>query len=674
MKKVLLALVVTGIAAASFAQQTLRTRAKADSRFINLPYTATDNRYSAKDKFNNADLAEKNSSKAYKNNPQAPVPQPLSGNIQIGETIYDLQSNSAMPRRLINYGNGTLSAIWTTSTNDSLNNYQDRGTGYNHFDGTSWILDTNTGFPLVITNRFETKRTGFPGLGLLKNQYEYILAHDTSYGFYASVKDTASAGPWVSGSTAAGHNSSVTITSKGSIWNRMAIGGPGDSTVHVISNYADSVSLKINSEIKINGVKRPMVYSRSLDGGMTWTDNGITLPGYDSTRTLYGAAEDYAIDASGDNVAIVLGGLGEDVTLWKSTDNGANFTRVFVDSFPYAPNYEAVAPMGDTTSTNDGSVGVLIDNNGMVHVAYGYTEIFMDTDQQTGKPASFFRPGMAGLAYWNETADSVRLLNVFDYDNDGNLDATIDLDGNGNWDIGGLTTNSRPTTQYPGAARYGNNALLNKPVFSTDAAGNIYIVFSLPQDGDSTLDGQSFRDIWVVASQDGGTTWGPVQNLTCTMSTEEAFASSARLADGYLHLLYQEDFEPGTALTNKDPDGPNAIKYTKVNTADILAGTAGCTGNGIKIMAHNDLFSVSGNYPNPFSGTTSFAVNLKKNADVSISVSDMLGQKVLQVKPSGNLAAGTYYFNIDCSGLSAGVYFYTVKAGDYSITKKMIAE
>ncbi|MFM2385784.1 MAG: hypothetical protein RL660_541, partial [Bacteroidota bacterium] len=62
--------------------------------------------------------------------------------VTIGTTFYDLQSNGSMSRRIVNYGNNRVSAVWTYSSSaDAFNTaggFADRGTGYNHNNGTAW--------------------------------------------------------------------------------------------------------------------------------------------------------------------------------------------------------------------------------------------------------------------------------------------------------------------------------------------------------------------------------------------------------------------------------------------------------------------------------------------------------------------------------------------------------
>jgi hypothetical protein len=576
---------------------------------------------------------------------------PLAGNA-IGETYYDLQSNSATPRKIVNWGDGTRTVIWTVSAQSSA--YSDRGTAYQYWDGDSWRS--------YQTARIESVRTGFGAIGssLLNNTKEAIMAHYTT-DYTLRLSTNSAKGDSVNWNIAAVTNTQM-LTSctapspQGAIWPRIAIGGPNNNTIHQISTYSDTCSI-------INGIKRPFVYSRSTDGGTTWVDQGIILPGYDNTRTLGGSAEDYAIDATGDNVAVLFGGLGEDVALWKSNDNGGSWNKMYVDSFPFAPNYEVNMPLDSMHPTNDGSLSVTVDGSGKAHVVYAYSEVGRNSANvsSTNPNGAVFSPGSLGLVYWNETTQTKMDIPI--------LLADVDRDGDGQYMAGEWTTNY-DDTQGP-AARYGNNSVLHKPMISVDASGNIFVVFSLVADNDTTFDGQGFRDIWVVASADGGANWTPVQNITCSIETEESFPSLAKNIDNNLHIMYQEDFEPGTTLTNNDPASINQIKYISVDKAAILAGNASCF-VGVN-ETQNTLFNVSDIYPNPFNSTATLAVSLTKTSDVEISIYNTIGQKVAGEFAS-NVPAGKREFTINGSNLKSGLYFYTVTIEGQKITKKMIIE
>jgi hypothetical protein len=75
-------------------------------------------------------------------------------------------------------------------------------------------------------------------------------------------------------------------------------------------------------------------------------------------------------------------------------------------------------------------------------------------------------------------------------------------------------------------------------------------------------------------------------------------------------------------------------------------------------------------YPNPFNPTTTIAYGIPRNAQVSIVIYDLLGQKV-QTLVNSNQSAGIHQVTWDASNLPSGVYLYQIKAGNYSASKKM---
>ncbi len=624
MKKYLLITLLFGIGLSITAQNQSKALVKSSISNKLYPYI--------KGKVIPGDGNNEFSQHANNSNAGAPSMSRSNNGTLIGQTTYDLQTNSSVARRIINHGDSTISAVWTIASD--FTPYTTRGTGYQYFNGTDWL-------PMV-TSRLEPIRTGWPSLGLLGTGEEIVLAHNAAnYSFQQGTNASKGDTQWTF--AASGANGAIAPSSEGTIWGRLAVSGTGDSTIHLISNAADSLIIK-------NGVKSPFLYARSLNNGVTWPIKDSTLPGYNNSRTKRSGADDYSIDAQNTNVAIVQGGLAEDVVLWKSSDNGSNFVKIYVDSVPFAPDM-AGAGATDTMNTNDGCVTVVLDKNNKAHVAYSLSR----TMAETPGSISFF-PGTIGLIYWNEITQTKIDVPILAVD--------VDVNGSGTYELGDSITSS-------GLCRYGSGSILNKPSIAVDDLGNIFIIFSLPQDADISTDNsaQSFRDIWVVASQDGGQTWGKIQNLTSTIENEEAFACVAKLVDDNLHILYMSDVEPGTALTNSDADNTNEMKYLKVATADVLNETAGIN----NLSSSNKLFSVSQNFPNPFSGETTISVNLNQASHLNISVSNLLGQQLLLVT-SSNSNAGKYSFNVDGSKLSAGIYLYTIKAGNYSITKKMIVQ
>lgn len=77
------------------------------------------------------------------------------------------------------------------------------------------------------------------------------------------------------------------------------------------------------------------------------------------------------------------------------------------------------------------------------------------------------------------------------------------------------------------------------------------------------------------------------------------------------------------------------------------------------------------NYPNPFNPSTLIGYSLAAPRHVLLAVYDVLGRKVA-VLVDGRVGAGRHEVSFDGTRLSSGVYFYTLKAGSFFETKKMI--
>ena len=81
-------------------------------------------------------------------------------------------------------------------------------------------------------------------------------------------------------------------------------------------------------------------------------------------------------------------------------------------------------------------------------------------------------------------------------------------------------------------------------------------------------------------------------------------------------------------------------------------------------------FAVEQNTPNPFNPTTTINFSIAQAGNVSVDVYNIAGQKVDTIA-NEFMNVGSHSLTWDASGFSAGVYFYTVRSGDYSKTMKM---
>jgi photosystem II stability/assembly factor-like uncharacterized protein len=100
----------------------------------------------------------------------------------------------------------------------------------------------------------------------------------------------------------------------------------------------------------------------------------------------------------------------------------------------------------------------------------------------------------------------------------------------------------------------------------------------------------------------------------------------------------------------------------------ILSGIIGITPENNKIP---DEFSLSQNYPNPFNPATKIKFSVPKSENVNLAIYDALGNEI-SVLVNESLKAGEYEIEWKGAVNSSGVYFYTMQAGGFRDSRKMI--
>ena len=82
-------------------------------------------------------------------------------------------------------------------------------------------------------------------------------------------------------------------------------------------------------------------------------------------------------------------------------------------------------------------------------------------------------------------------------------------------------------------------------------------------------------------------------------------------------------------------------------------------------------FRLHQNYPNPFNPKTNIRFRIAEFGFVSLKVFDVLGNEIATLV-NEDKPAGEYEITFDATGLTSGIYFCKLQAGDYNQTKKMI--
>lgn len=553
---------------------------------------------------------------------------------KVGESNWDRQTNSSVYRRILAHPEGKISVNWVTSTDGSANNYLGRGSGYNHFNGTSWGP--------ISAQRIEPFRAGYSGIDY-NGTTEIIMSHrvDTSGKPGALIYNTNGA---IGGTT---WSSQIVLNEPQPnrptvLWPRTVVSG---DYMHVIANYTSPSANTVGDTIRKAGVRSPTVYSRFKISTSTWEVQNITLPGYDSTRWFDGGADGYAIDAQGTNVAVLMGGTTNDITLWKSTDNGVTWDTTLILPFEVAAFNDQVEVL-DTPEVCDGSTAVRLDSNGKAHCFWGRLRILNSTAGD-GTISVFL--GTNSIDYWFEGRPTV--IN--------SIAGALDGNGNGTLDAGTID----------GRSRYGNGGIATMPYAVRNTNGDLYLVYSAITEDDADAGGANFRDVYITFSKDNGATWSAAQNMTAFMgfNKEQMFASTA-IAGGKLHMVFMQSDAVGFFSTadNGSKIGPFDIMYYSIEIANIDNGKVGLNENA------NELFSVSGNYPNPFHNSTILPIQLTQKAAVKVTVMNILGEEVYN-QTFEDTFVGQNNIEIN-SNFKSGFYFYNVEAGGYKVSGKMLAE
>lgn len=212
----------------------------------------------------------------------------------------------------------------------------------------------------------------------------------------------------------------------------------------------------------------------------------------------------------------------------------------------------------------------------------------------------------------------------------------------------------------------------------------------------------SGTDKWVIgltkSSETPVTYSSTVLSLNHTYLVVLKFSFNTTAADDDLVTLYVYDSntptsEPGSPLATVGPVGAGTTNdLTDIGAVAIRQSSNCPTGtiDGIRVSDNWGLavtgvatgveednstlptkFNLSQNYPNPFNPSTVIKYQVPQNSFVNINVYDVLGNQVRTLVREEK-AAGSYDVKFDASNMPSGVYFYSIQAGAFTQTKKMI--
>lgn len=194
---------------------------------------------------------------------------------------------------------------------------------------------------------------------------------------------------------------------------------------------------------------------------------------------------------------------------------------------------------------------------------------------------------------------------------------------------------------------------------------------------------ENFGTTWVLFSPKGHSIYDLELN-----PEKDLFAASA-------FGVYKKEFVPDTSSGNGGGEEKNIhetffeqaapsilpFRFTSL-TSDFNGYLYGGTdGDGIyktlKVTSVSEKeniplnYSLSRNYPNPFNPITKISYSVPQAGEVRLVVYDLLGREV-NTLVNDYKNAGTYQVTFNAKDFPSGVYFYSIQAGSYTKTNKMV--
>ena len=359
-------------------------------------------------------------------------------------------------------------------------------------------------------------------------------------------------------------------------------------------------------------------YKRSTDGGISWeADTRLTN------------ASDYSeypsVSVSGSVVHVVWadnrdGNL--EIYYKHSTDGGSSWeTDTRLTSNSAVSKYSSVSVFGS-----------------VVHVVWN--------DYRDVNAEIYYKRSTDGGVSWGE---DTRLTNASDVSANPSVAVSgsiVHVVWNDNRDGNSEIYYKRSTDSgenWGADTRLTNNDNMSRYSSISVSGSVVHVVWVDNRDGND--------EIYYKRSTDGGSNWGTDTQLTS--NSGNSGISSVSVSGSVVHVVWCDN-----------RDGNGEIYYKRDPTGNIT----GIENIGSEIPDEYLLFQ---NYPNPFNPSTKIYYSIPQSGLVSLKIYDVLGKEAATLV-NEEKSAGSYEVNFDASRLSSGVYFYKLKAGSYTETKKMV--
>lgn len=441
----------------------------------------------------------------------------------------------------------------------------------------------------------------------------------------------------------------------GTTWTN--VGGAGIANQDVYAVFAIDANVCYITTSPSSGT---YIY-KTTNGGTTWVTQ-LNQPGGFGDGLWFKDA----------NTGIFYGDpVGGRWTIFRTTNGGTNWdsTGLYLASEGFAGWNNGLFSMGDNVWFGTNGTKIWYSSN------FGTTWTAQPTTGQTNSYTVWFNTPSIGL-----TGGTNFMVTT----NGGTAWAALTVPGTGN--IGGITgigTSWWVARQASAIYESTNNGAAWTTAFTAPAGS--YYHLSKARNG---------MAVWGVRSN-GGITKGfgnvvPVELasftatpaegsvllewITATETNNKGFTIERKSAVGdFMAVGFVEGNGTSTSAQSYrfSDAGLQAGKYTYRLKQTDLDGTSSYSNEIETDVAQVTTYSLEQNFPNPFNPETVIRFALPVAGNVDITVYNSLGQKVMTLF-NGQREAGYHQITFDGAKLSSGSYIYTIKAGNFTATRKMM--
>ncbi|HEX2865858.1 MAG TPA: T9SS type A sorting domain-containing protein [Ignavibacteriales bacterium] len=350
---------------------------------------------------------------------------------------------------------------------------------------------------------------------------------------------------------------------------------------------------------------------RSTDNGINWTKRVDTVSGY--------IAGVFCISVSSKGIIYASTSMG----LFNSTDNGSSWTNLKSNAsliMTILPNDIMLTAGGEdiSRSTDEGKTWTKVYNIGSRNYAlsleYNLASGYLYVSSELGL---LFISKDNGVS-WNQINPDVQILHV---DRKGVLWGLLRSKGTlgRSYDNGASFSDLSPALNWTGSLAF-------------DDQNNAYA---------------GTYDKGVYFSSDNGKTWTSASNGLSSFFWIKYMSFDKK---GYLYGVSGND---------------------SVNYSPVFRSTSPVTAVNDSHEGAVNSYQLFNNFPNPFNPSTTISYSIPKESYVELKVFDMLGREVASLV-NKEQSAGEYKVKFDASSLSSGIYIYSLTAGDFRASKKLM--